>query len=88
MSKMSRRVEIRFPDELSERLTQVAQREGCSVAALIREAVIERYGTVSREEKLAAVDRLATLEGPVASWEQMEDEIVAGALGARAPEER
>jgi predicted DNA-binding protein len=88
MPRMPRRVEIRFPDELSERLTQVARREGCSVATLIREAVTERYGAASREEKLAAVDRLAALEGPVGSWGQMEEEIVAGALGVRRAEGR
>ena len=86
MSKMSRRLEIRFPDELGERLAQIARTEGCSVATLIREAVLERYGITSREEKLAAVDRLDALEGPAPDWEQMENEIVAGALGSRAPE--
>ena len=84
MARMSRRIELRFPDDLSDRLTQIAQREGRSVASLIREAVVERYGSITAEERLAAIDRLADLEAPVGSWDQMEAEIIAGALGTRA----
>ena len=86
MSKLSKRMEIRFPEELHQRLVLAAQRDGRSVAALIREAVVERYGVVTQAERLAAVDRLSELAAPVADWERMEDEIAAGALGIRVPE--
>ena len=86
MAKMSKRLEIRLPNELGDRLTEIARRDGCSVATLVREAVAARYGTTSRQEKLAAVERLASLQGPAPDWDRMEAEIAAGALEIRAPE--
>ena len=87
MTRMSKRLEIRLPDELGSRLTEIARREGCSVAALVREAVVARYGATSRQEKLAAVERLASLQGPAPDWQRMEAEIVAGAMEIRASAE-
>ncbi|MBT3342116.1 MAG: ribbon-helix-helix protein, CopG family [Gemmatimonadetes bacterium] len=86
MAKLSKRLEIRLPDELGDRLTEIAKRDGCSVATLVREAVVARYGRTSQQEKLAAVERLATLHAPAPDWERMEAEIVAGALEMRAPD--
>lgn len=53
------------------RLEDEARRRGSSVAAAIRAAVDERYGTVSPERRAAAAERIAGLAGKPITLEQM-----------------
>lgn len=80
MSRLTKRLEILFPEDLAEYLKQLAEREGCSVGTLVREAVLEKYTATSRQEKMAAAERLCALEAPCGDWEDIENEIIAGAL--------
>lgn len=80
MSRLTKRIEILFPEDLAEQLKQVALRERCSMGTLIREAVAEKYAAPSRQQKMEAVERLCALEAPVGQWGDMEDEIIEGAL--------
>lgn len=56
------------------RLQAIAESQGRSVGALIREAVDQAYLNGDRARRLSAVERMAHLNLPVASWEQMERE--------------
>lgn len=79
MSQLTRRVEVLFSEEMAAHLKEVAERENASVGTLIRQAVREKYGTASSDEKLAAVERLYALKAPIGEWGLMEREIIAGA---------
>jgi|SaaInlLV_10m_DNA_2_1039722.scaffolds.fasta_scaffold109111_1 predicted DNA-binding ribbon-helix-helix protein len=80
MTRLTRRLEILFPEDLADYLKQIAEREKCSVGTLIRDAVAEKYVASSQTEKLEAVERLCALEAPVGEWDEMEREIIEGAL--------
>ena len=80
MSRLTKRIEILFPEDLAEHLKRIAEREGCSVGTLIREAVSEKYAASPRQEKIKAVERLYALQAPAGKREDMEEEIIAGAL--------
>jgi hypothetical protein len=79
MTRLTRRLEVLFPDDLADRLGQIAAREGCSVSTLIRNAVSEKYAP-SQAEKLEAVERLYALQASVGEWDEMEREIAGGIL--------
>ena len=71
------RLEIRIDPDEARWLGAEARRRGVSVGALVREA-IRRFREATEAEtatRLAAVDRLARLEAPVADWETMKREI-------------
>ena len=80
MSRLTRRIEILFPEDLAEHLRQIAAREGRSVGTLVRDAVAEKYAGPSRQQKLEAVERLYALQAPVDEWDKMEREIIEGSL--------
>jgi len=80
MTRLTKRLEVLFPEDLADYLKQVAKREKCSVGTLIRDAVAEKYAASSQTEKLEAVERLYALEAPVGEWDEMEREIIEGAL--------
>jgi predicted DNA-binding protein len=61
-------------------LRSLSEERGKAVSALIREAIEQIYVQgVNRQRREVAVERLLTLEAPVAKWEQKED-IARGAL--------
>ncbi len=80
MSRLTKRIEVLFSEELAENLRRIAEKERCSVGTLVREAVAEKYAAPSRQEKMEALERLYALQAPVDEWEDMEAEIIAGAL--------
>lgn len=79
MPRLTRRIEVLFSEEMAVYLKGVAERERSSVGTLIRKAVREKYDIASRDEKLAAVERLYALEAPIGEWSLMEREIIEGA---------
>lgn len=79
MPQLTRRVEVLFSEGMAAHLKEVAERENASMGTLIRQAVQEKYGIASSDEKLAAVERLYALEAPIGEWGLMEREIIAGA---------
>jgi hypothetical protein len=74
------RTQILFPEEEYRRLREVAQEEGRSVGALVREAVAKHYPGPSRERRIAAVKRMLEMDVPAPDWPQMEEEIIRGFL--------
>lgn len=69
-----------FEEEVYEKLKEKAKREKVSIGGLVREAVATYYGIKNKEDKLKALDRLKSLNLPVADYESMEKEIIKGAL--------
>ena len=73
-------VNARFePEDLLFRfdaVARLAKARGCSLGALVREAVRQQFGLVSREERVAAAERLSALALPVGSVEEMIAESV------------
>ncbi|HEY3080096.1 MAG TPA: ribbon-helix-helix protein, CopG family [Chloroflexota bacterium] len=70
------RVQVLFEPAHVARLQAIAESEGKSVGALIREAVERTYLSGDRAERIEAVERMARLHLPVADWERMERESV------------
>jgi len=60
---ITERVQILLTPEQRRRLEDEARRQARSVASLVREAIDARFGTVSRQERLAAVEAIATMSG-------------------------
>jgi len=60
---ITERVQILLTPQQRRRLEDEAQRQARSVASLVREAIDARFGTVSRIERLAAVEAIAAMSG-------------------------
>ena len=60
---LSERLQILVTPEQRRRLEVEAKRRGASIASLIREAVDARFGTISRTDRLHAVERIRALSG-------------------------
>jgi len=70
-----------FEEEVYEKLKEKARRENVSIGGLVREAVATYYGITDKVDKIKALDRLKSLNLPVAGYESMEKEIIEGVLG-------
>ena len=77
-------VQVIFSRDQFARLQAIAQTQGESLDALIREAVKKVYLEHDSQERLEAVRRMAAMSLPVANWEQMERESLCDAA-ARPP---
>jgi hypothetical protein len=75
---LTKKTIVLFPPELHRRLTLVAAERRTSLADLVRRACEREYGSGSatREEKLAALSRMTSLNLPVSDIEQMKRESV------------
>jgi predicted DNA-binding protein len=74
--ELIKKTTILFPPELHHRLTRLAQQRGSSLGELVRSACEQQYGAPSREERLAAVRRIAELNLPVGDARRMKRESV------------
>jgi len=72
--ELSKKTTILFSPEQHDRLVRLAKRQGTSLGALVREACQERYGLVSEEERLTALDELRALALPVDTPARMKRE--------------
>jgi len=80
MATYTRRVQAVLTEEQYETLSRLSEEMEKPLSVLIREAVEKVYlEEVERGRRRAALQRLLSLEAPVADWEQMEDEIIRGA---------
>jgi hypothetical protein len=66
------RVQILLTTDQRRRLEDEAREQGTSVAALVRDAVDARYGSVTRERRIAAVDAIAGMHGEFVPPEELE----------------
>jgi hypothetical protein len=71
---LTSRVQVLFEPSQVARLQAIAEAEGKSVGALVREAVARAYLDGDRAARLEAVRKMAAMSLPVADWEQMERE--------------
>ena len=77
--ELTKKTTILFPPELHRRLARLAAQRGTSLGELVRSACDREYGSASREEKLAAVRKLAALRLPVSDPRKMKRESVPNA---------
>ena len=76
MELLSKKTTILLPPTLHSRLTRLAEQRHTSLGDLIRSACQLQYGVASREERLAAVRRLAAMNLPVGTPSQIKAESV------------
>lgn len=74
--ELEHKTTILFSSQLHAHLTKEAKRRRMSLGELVRSACEKMYGTASSEQRLAAVDQLATLRLPVASPSTMKKQSV------------
>ena len=77
--ELTKKTTILFSPEVHRRLARLAAQRGTSLGDLVRSACEREYGAPSREEKVAAVRRLAGLKLPVADPRKMKRESVPDA---------
>ncbi len=74
--ELEKKTTILFRPDFHEFLTGLARQRGVSLGHLVRQACEIQYGFSSKESRLEAVDRLASLSLPVGTPQQMADESV------------
>jgi predicted DNA-binding protein len=80
MAIYTQRVQAVLSEEQYEALSRLSEEQGKPLSVLIREAVEKVYlEEMDRARRRAALERLLSLEAPIADWEQMEEEIIRGA---------
>jgi hypothetical protein len=62
MRMYNERLQILVSKEQRRRLEQEAKRQGASVASVVRDAVDERLGGITPEDRLAAAEWIAAME--------------------------
>ena len=55
------RTQLYIDEELHRKLREVAERQGRTVSDLVREAVARTYGASDVEERIATLERIASL---------------------------
>ena len=78
--RMTKKTTILFPPALYREIEEEARLQGRSVGELVREAAMIRYGSGGVSARVEAVERLASLNDVVGDPEQIEDEIIRGAI--------
>ena len=78
--RMTKKATILFPPALYREIEEEARLQGRSVGELVREAAMIRYGSGGVSARVEAVERLARLDDDIGDPEQIEDEIIRGAL--------
>ncbi len=75
-TELSKKTTTLFPPELHERLSRLAGQRGTSLGELVRTACEQHYALPSREQKLAAVRKLAAMRLPVGHPRRMKQQAV------------
>lgn len=78
--RMTKKATILFPPALYKEIEDEARLQGRSVGELVREAAMIRYGAGGESARIEAVEKLVNLNDEVGDPEQLEDEILRGAL--------
>ncbi len=76
----SERTQVLLSPAQAAKLKRIAQREGRSVGAVIREA-IDVFVQPEPDARRRALDSLFSLEAPVDDWEVMKAQILKSQLG-------
>lgn len=81
MAIYKKRVQAVLTEEQFALLNEMAAESGKTVSMLIREAVDKVYlAEAIQERRQAALKNLLALDAPTADWDQMEAEILRGAM--------
>jgi hypothetical protein len=75
MPELTERIQVLMTPEQARRLRQMADREGQSIGAVVRQAVDALSVYAARQEQLDAVADLAAMDLPVDDWSVMEKEV-------------
>ncbi|MCE2515329.1 MAG: hypothetical protein J4F37_10025 [Acidobacteria bacterium] len=78
--RMTKKATILFPPALYKEIEDEARLQGRSVGELVREAAMIRYGAGGESARIEAVERLVSLNDEVGDPEQLEEEIIRGAI--------
>lgn len=82
MAIYTKRVQTVLTEEQYQKLTHLAAEKSKPVSLLIRDAVdVVYFAEAKRQQRRAALDQILSLDAPTADWEQMEAEIIEGAMG-------
>ena len=77
----TQRVQTVLTAEQYTLLRRLSEEQGKPISVLVREAVERVYfEQAALRHRRAALKSLLSLNAPVADWEQMEEEIIKGAL--------
>lgn len=77
MATYTVRVQTMLTEDQHNVLVECAQRAQKPVGVLVREAVQKVYlQQAERQRRQEALNRMLTLNAPVGTWEEMEDEII------------
>jgi predicted DNA-binding protein len=80
MAIYTERLQTVLTREQYETLLRLSEKTQKPLSVLVREAIEKVYiDSEEREQRRQALDELLSLEAPVADWEEMEAEIIAGA---------
>jgi predicted DNA-binding protein len=81
MARYTHRVQAVLTELQYQELAELAEAAGRPVSVMVREAIETTYlRHVAERRRHSALEQLLSLDAPVADWEQMESEIVDGAL--------
>ena len=81
MATYTKSIQAVLTDEQHEALLELSHKLNKPVSVLIRDAIDEVYFEQTRREKRRqALQTLLSLDAPVADWEEMEEEIIRGAV--------
>ena len=72
MSMLTERLQVLISPAQRRRLEAEAQRRGSSVATLVREAIDERFGKITQEDRRRAVEEIAAMNGRYLTVDEME----------------
>lgn len=79
MAVYARRVQAVLSGKQYQTLSELSEKMGKPMSMLIREAVEKVYTErPDKARRQLALQRLLSLDAPVADWEQMEEEIIRG----------
>lgn len=73
----SERMQLLLTPRLRQRVRAEATRRGTSEAAIVREALEAKLGTVSRDERLAAIEAIGAMYGELLEPEEL-DALIDG----------
>ena len=77
--ELTKKTTILFPPDLYGRMAKLAEQRHSSVGELVRDACRTQYpySAATKAERLALVERMATMNLPVGTPEEMKREYVA-----------
>lgn len=80
MCMFSERTQVLLSPEQLARLKRIAERDGCSVGSVIREAV-DSFVEAGPDARKAAARAINSMNAPADDWDVMKEQILRSQLG-------